>query len=95
MKQKGRCRLTMYSRTFANNFPVYLNQLPALMAKGSVSSDAALVESPLVLAIFSKILRLQTITVLRTDSRVKGGVEDVAGLISHWFDLGKGAKKSK
>ena len=57
------------------------------MAKGSVSSDAALVESPLVLAIFSKILRLQMITVLRTDSRVKGGVEDVAGLIAHRHNL--------
>ena len=81
----------MYSRTFAsdvtNNDPIYLNQVPALMAKGSISSDTALVESPPVLAFFSKILRLQSITVLCTDGRVKWGVEDVAGPVAPRFNL--------
>ena len=71
-----RCRGTKYSRTFGsditNRFPVFSsNHLPALMAKGSISPDTALVQSTLFLASFSKTFLPQTITVLRTDGRVK------------------------
>ena len=47
------------------------NKIPALMAKGSIPPDAALVQSTPLLASFSKILIPQKITVLRTDCRVK------------------------
>ena len=52
-------------------FPFYSNQIPALMAKGFIPPDAALVQSTLSLAFLSKIMLLQTIAVLRTDGRVK------------------------
>ena len=52
-----------------NVFPFY--QIPALMAKGFIPPDAALVQSTLSLAFLSKIMLLQTIAVLRTDGRVK------------------------
>ena len=63
------------------------NQIPALMAPFSIPSNAALVQSTKELASFSKISLPQTIAVLRTDGRVKWGVEDVAGLVAHWCDL--------
>ena len=47
------------------------NKIPALMAKGSVSPDTALVQSTPLLASFSKILIPQKITVLRTGGRIK------------------------
>ena len=81
----------MYSRTFesdvTNHFHVYSNHIPALMAKGSIPPNTALVQSSLVLAFFSKFLLPQNITVLRTDSCIKRGVEDVAGLVAHRSDL--------
>ena len=52
-------------------FPFYSNQIPALMAKDVNPTDAALVQSTLFLASFSKIFLPETITVLRTDGRVK------------------------
>ena len=73
----------MYSRTFANNFPVYLNQLPALMAKGSVSSDAALEKTSIFLAILGKLLLLHTFTVFSADASIQGVLEDVTGLVAH------------
>ena len=47
------------------------NKIPALMAKGSIPPDAALEQSTLFPALFSKILLPQAITVLCTDGRVK------------------------
>ena len=41
------------------------------MAKDVIPTDAALVQSTLFLASFSKTFLPQTITVLRTDGRVK------------------------
>ena len=46
-------------------------KIPALVAKGFIPPYAALVQSPLVLAICGKIFLLQTIAVLRADGRVK------------------------
>ena len=54
-----------------NLFPFYPNKIPALVAKGFIPPYAALVKSPLVLAICGKILLLQTIAVLRTDGRIQ------------------------
>ena len=54
-----------------NFFPFYSNELPALVAKGFIPPYAALVQSPLGLAICGKIFLLQTITVLCADGRVK------------------------
>ena len=47
------------------------NKIPALMAKGSIPPNAALVHSTPILASFSKILIPQKIAVLCTDGRVK------------------------
>ena len=47
------------------------NKIPALMAKGSIPPNAALVHSTPIMASFSKILIPQKIAVLCTDCRVK------------------------
>ena len=57
------------------------------MAEGFVPPDAALVQPALPLALLRKLLLLQTVAVLRTDSRVQRGVEDMAGLVAHRSDL--------
>ena len=44
--------------------------IPALMAEGFVPPDATLVQPALPLALLRKLLLLQTVTVLRTDSGV-------------------------
>ena len=66
----------MYSKTFASHvyiqiLPFYVNQIPALVAKGSIPPDAAFVQSTRVPAFCGKFLLLQTIAVLCTD----GGVQ--------------------
>ena len=57
------------------------------MAKGGIPPDAALEQSTIFLASYSKILGLQKITVFCTDGCVKRGVEDVAGLVAHRSEL--------
>ena len=57
------------------------------MAESFVPSDAAFVKPALLLALLCKLLLLQTVAVLSTDSGVQGGVEDVAGLVAHGSDL--------
>ena len=61
--------------------------IPALVAEGFVPPDAALVQPSLPLALLCKLLLLQTVTVLRTDSGVQRGVEDMTGLVAHRSDL--------
>ena len=53
------------------------------MAKGSVSSDAALEKTSIFLAILGKLLLLHTFTVFSTDASIQGVLEDVAGLVAH------------
>ena len=69
-------------------FSMFYSNIPALMAIGSsFPVYTTLVQSTRFLAFFCKILLLKTIAVLRTDGRVKWGIEDVAGLVAHRFDL--------
>ena len=63
------------------------NEIPALMTKGSVPPDTALVQSTPVLAVLGKLVLLQTIAVLCTDRGVQRGVKGVAGLVAHRPDL--------
>ena len=53
------------------------------MAKGSVSSDAALEKTSIFLAILGKLLLLHTFTVFSADASIQGVLEDVAGLVAH------------
>ena len=62
--------------------------IPALVAEGGVSSDAALEKASRLLARLGKLLLLQSFTVLGTNACIQGVLEDVAGLVAHWLQLG-------
>ena len=57
--------------------------IPALMAKGSVSCDAALEKTTLLCAILGKRFFFQPFTVFSTDTSIQGVLENVAGLVAH------------
>ena len=63
-------------------------RIPALVAEGSISSDAAFEKPPSLLAIPRKPVPLQSFTVLGTNACIQSVVEDVAGLVAHWLQLG-------
>ena len=60
-------------------------RIPALVAEGSVSSDAAFEKSSRLLAIRCKLVILQSFTVLGTYACIQTVIEDVAGLVAHWL----------
>ena len=61
-----------YGRTYgARDNCASKNQIPALMAEGSIPPYTALEQSTLVPAFCGKIFLLQTIAVLRTGGRVQ------------------------
>ena len=62
--------------------------IPALVAEGGVSSDAALEKASRLLARLGKLLLLQSFTVLGTNACIQGVLEHVAGLVAHWLQLG-------
>ena len=62
--------------------------IPALVAEGGVSSDAALEKASRLLARLGKLLLLQSFTVLGTNACIEGVLEDVAGLVAHRLQLG-------
>ena len=62
--------------------------IPALVAEGSVSSDATLEKPSMLLAIPGKPLLLQSFTVLSTNACIQGILEDMAGLVAHWLQFG-------
>ena len=62
--------------------------IPALVAEGSVSSDAALEKPSVLLAIHGKPLLLQSFTVFSTNACIQGVLEDMAGLVTHWLQFG-------
>ena len=62
--------------------------IPALVAEGSVSSDATLEKPSVLLAIPGKPLLLKAFTVLSTNACIQGVLEDMAGLVTHWLQFG-------
>ena len=84
---EGQCAAEPLQLMLQIVFLFYSNQIPALMAKGGIPPNTALIKSSLFLASFSKTLLPQKIAVLRTDGRVKWGVEEVAGLVAHRLNL--------
>ena len=73
MGEGGRSIIKDNPKSMRPYMPFHLHQIqiPALMAKCSVPSDTALIQSSRALAFFGKILLLQTIAVLCTDSRIQ------------------------
>ena len=57
--------------------------VPALVAKGCIPPDTALVQSAPFFAVLGKLVLLQTITVLGADGCIQRRVEHVTGLVSH------------
>ena len=62
--------------------------IPALVAEGSVSSDATLEKPSPLLAIPGKLMLLQSFTVFSTNACIQGILEDMAGLVAHRLQFG-------
>ena len=60
---------------------------PALVAKCSIPSDAALEETSFCFAVFSKLVFLPLFTVASTNSCVEGAVQSVAAFVTHGEDF--------
>ena len=82
----GRCTCQVCSKTWVKFLRTVFKwwlTTPAFVAKGSVSSDAALEKTSIFLAILGKLLLLHTFTVFSADASIQGVLEDVTGLVAH------------
>ena len=61
---------------------------PALVAKGSIATNATLEETASLPTILGKPTLLKSFAVSSACSGVEGGVKEVAGLVSHRPDVG-------
>ena len=61
---------------------------PALVAKGSIATNAAFEETASLPTILGKPTLLKSFAVISACSGVEGGVKEVAGLVSHRPDVG-------
>ena len=70
------------------NFTIFVILLPALMAKGRVSPDAAFKETPIIFTVFCKLFVSPLVTVLSTGRGIQRTVQIVTAGVTKGFQFG-------